>query len=58
MIPRVVRDPQPGARDAVVAIGSFDGAHRGHRALLDRVVREMTPAPGLKSTVSRNSPAM
>jgi riboflavin kinase/FMN adenylyltransferase len=44
VIPRVVRDPQPGAPDAVVAIGSFDGAHRGHRALLDRVVREAREA--------------
>ena len=36
----VIRDPKPGAPDAVIAIGSFDGVHLGHRALLARVVDE------------------
>lgn len=36
----VIRDPAPGGPRTVIAIGSFDGVHLGHRALLARVVAE------------------
>ena len=33
-------DVDPSLRGAVVAIGNFDGVHRGHRAVLDRALAE------------------
>ena len=45
----IVRHPRQGARDTALAIGSFDGVHLGHVALLERLVaeagaRELAPA--------------
>ena len=37
---KVIRDPQPGGPETVLAIGAFDGIHRGHRALFARVVEQ------------------
>ena len=37
---RVVRHPRPGRQATAIAIGSFDGMHRGHAVLLERVRRE------------------
>ena len=31
-------DVPPAARGAVLAIGNFDGVHRGHQALIDAAV--------------------
>lgn len=36
----------PAFRRAVVTIGSFDGVHRGHRALLDRLAEEARAVGG------------
>ena len=46
---RVVRHPDGRAPETAIAVGSFDGLHRGHRELLARVVdeahaRALTPA--------------
>jgi riboflavin kinase/FMN adenylyltransferase len=45
----MIRHPRDAAADTAIAIGSFDGVHRGHAAILDRVVAEaearaLTPA--------------
>ena len=37
---RVLRYPRPGLRDCAIAIGSFDGVHRGHQALFARTRAE------------------
>jgi riboflavin kinase/FMN adenylyltransferase len=42
---RAWRDPSPGALGAVVAIGNFDGVHRGHQAVL-ATAREVARAQG------------
>jgi riboflavin kinase/FMN adenylyltransferase len=52
---RIVRHPAPGAHPTAIAIGSFDGVHRGHQALLERVKREAADR-GLASAVATFEP--
>jgi riboflavin kinase/FMN adenylyltransferase len=45
----MIRHPRATPAPTAIAIGSFDGVHRGHAAILDRVVAEalargLTPA--------------
>ena len=47
---RIIRHARPGARDTAIAIGSFDGVHRGHQAMLASVVA-VARARGLQSAV-------
>jgi riboflavin kinase / FMN adenylyltransferase len=47
---RIVRHARPGTRDTAIAIGSFDGVHRGHAAILERV-RAAALERGLESAV-------
>jgi len=47
---KVVRHPRAGADACAIAIGSFDGVHRGHAVLFERLVREAA-ARGLESAV-------
>ena len=48
-------DNLPAIARPVVTIGSFDGVHRGHRALLDRVIAEARRIGG-RSVVVTFSP--
>ena len=47
---RIVRHPGASQRGTALAIGSFDGVHRGHAAIVGRVVEEAR-ARGLESAV-------
>jgi len=47
---RIVRHPAPGAPQTAIAIGSFDGVHLGHAAILERV-RGEAARRGLASAV-------
>ena len=37
---RILRHPRGAGPDTALAIGSFDGVHRGHAALMARLVAE------------------
>jgi len=37
---KLLRHPAAGSPETAIAVGSFDGVHRGHQELLQRVVRE------------------
>jgi riboflavin kinase/FMN adenylyltransferase len=47
---RVIRHPRPAAGDCAIAIGKFDGLHRGHLAMIARLKREAA-ARGLAPAV-------
>ncbi|APV49709.1 riboflavin biosynthesis protein RibF [Betaproteobacteria bacterium GR16-43] len=47
---QLLRHPHTARRDCAIAIGSFDGVHRGHGAILDHV-KAAASAQGLDSAV-------
>jgi riboflavin kinase/FMN adenylyltransferase len=47
---RVLRHPRTAKRGSAIAIGSFDGVHRGHAAILEHV-RDSARARGLDSAI-------
>ena len=47
---RVIRHPRPGEPGTAIAIGSFDGVHRGHAALVERL-NAAAAERGLQSAV-------
>ncbi len=47
---RVIRHPRTATRDCAIAIGSFDGVHLGHAAILEHV-RTAAIDHGLDSAV-------
>lgn len=47
---RILRHDAPGGAKTAIAIGSFDGVHRGHQAILESVAREAR-VRGLASAV-------
>lgn len=47
---RVLRHPRPGGPGTAIAIGSFDGVHRGHAAIVERL-RDEGARRGLRSAV-------
>jgi riboflavin kinase / FMN adenylyltransferase len=49
--------PEPGARPLVLAIGFFDGVHRGHREILRALLRLRRPGERTGVLTFRNHPA-